>query len=122
MTVAFVAQIEQFVKASGLNLLTFDKGVRKDDIALKYLKDFHEAEGVLFVGKAQEKAWVFRSERRKNAQTGKSYAWIVRTTAMVNHYYFRILFHTGLRSDLAPRLGTHHAGGAGTKLGLNRRV
>jgi hypothetical protein len=88
MTVAFVAQIEQFVEATGVNLIAFDKGARKDDIALKYLKDFHADEGVLFVGKAQEKAWVFRSERRKNAETGKSYAWIVRTTAMVNQYYF----------------------------------
>ncbi len=88
MTIAFVAQIEQFVKATGVNLIAFDKGARKDDIALKYLKDFRADEGVLFVGKAQEKAWVFRSERRKNVQTGKTYAWIVRTTAMVNQYYF----------------------------------
>ncbi|MGI9449493.1 MAG: hypothetical protein ACR2QH_02395 [Geminicoccaceae bacterium] len=41
----------------------------------------------MFVGKAQEKTSVFRTERRKNPITGKPYLWIVRSTAMVNHYY-----------------------------------
>jgi hypothetical protein len=43
---------------------------------------------VLFVGKAQEKTPVFWTEKRKHPQTGRSYAWIVQSTAMVNHYYF----------------------------------
>jgi hypothetical protein len=43
---------------------------------------------VLFVGKAQEKATVFRTEKRRNPQTGQPYPWLVRSTAMVNHYYF----------------------------------
>src|SRR5207253_1981062 len=38
--------------------------------------------------KAQEKATVFRTERRRNAETGRSYPWIVRSTALVNQYYF----------------------------------
>lgn len=88
MTTAFVEEIERFVEHQKLPMVTFEKGQRKDDIAAKYLSDFRGNEGVLFVGKAQEKAKVFRSERRKNAQTGGSYAWIVRSTAMVNHYYF----------------------------------
>jgi hypothetical protein len=66
----------------------FNKGERKDDVAARYRTAFKGTEGVPFVGKAPEKAWVFRSERRKNPKTGTSYAWIVRTTAMVNHYYF----------------------------------
>src|SRR5437867_7583126 len=36
----------------------------------------------------REKTPVFRTERRRNPRTGKTYPWIVRTTAMVNHYYF----------------------------------
>ena len=31
---------------------------------------------------------VFRTENRKHPATGRGYAWIVRTTALVNHYYF----------------------------------
>jgi len=88
MTVAFVKQIERFAEDERVDLVAFDKGERKDDIARRYLAGFEYDEGVLFIGKAQEKAWVFRSERRNNTQTGKSYAFIVRTTAMVNHYYF----------------------------------
>jgi hypothetical protein len=42
---------------------------------------------VLFISKAQEKATVFRTEKRKHPQTGKTYPWIVRSTAMVNQYY-----------------------------------
>lgn len=88
MTEAFVKQIEHFVESERLDVVAFDRGERKDDIARRYLASFEYDEGVLFVGKAQEKSWVFRSQRRKNAETGKSFAFIVRTTAMVNHYYF----------------------------------
>jgi hypothetical protein len=82
MTTAFVKEIERFVEHQKVPMVTFEKGQRKDDIAAKYLSDFRDNEGVLFVGKAQEKAKVFRSERRKNAQTGGSYAWIVRLLAI----------------------------------------
>ena len=43
------------------------------------------------VGKAQEKITTFRTQKRRNAETGKTYPWIYRTTAMVNQYYFYIL-------------------------------
>jgi hypothetical protein len=42
---------------------------------------------VVFIGKAQEKTPVFRTERRRNEKTGVSYPWLVRSTAMVNHFY-----------------------------------
>jgi hypothetical protein len=97
MTVAFVQQIEQFVEREQLDVVAFDKGERKEDVAKRYLQHFEYDEGVLFVGKAQEKAWVFRSQRRNNPKTGKSYAFIVRTTAMVNYYYFY-----GVDGDFGP--------------------
>src|SRR4029434_8068806 len=61
-----------------------------DEVAQDYLTRFTGEEGVLFVGKAQEKASVFRTEKRRDAQ-GKRYPWIIRSTAMVNHYYFYVL-------------------------------
>ena len=57
-------------------------------MAAEHLATFTRQEGVLFVGKAQEKTPVFRTEKRRNPQTGQTYPWIVRSTAMVNHYYF----------------------------------
>jgi len=88
MTEAFVRSIEQFVSTEGVDLVTFEKGQRKDDITQKYLRSFRKSEGVLYVGKAQEKARVFRTERRRSRSTGATYPWIVQSTAMVNQYYF----------------------------------
>src|SRR5438876_4848394 len=45
---------------------SFEKGQRKDDVAAEYRKKFTAQEGVLFIGKAQEKTSVFRTERRRN--------------------------------------------------------
>jgi hypothetical protein len=84
----FIKGIEAFTTEQAIPVVTFAKGQRKDDIAAEYLADFSRTEGVLFVGKAQEKTPVFRTEKRKNPQTGQAYPWIVRSTAMVNHYYF----------------------------------
>ena len=53
----------------------------------EHLRKFRKDEGVVFVGKAQEKTPVFRTEKRRNPKTGRAYPWIVKSTAMVNHYY-----------------------------------
>ena len=85
MSQRFVDAMERFVETEGVDLITFEKGQRKDDVAQKYLAAFTGEEGVLFVGKAQEKASVFRTEKRRDARG--VYPWIIRSTAMVNHYY-----------------------------------
>jgi hypothetical protein len=43
---------------------------------------------VLFVGRAQEKAWVFRTQKRRNPATGKEYLWLTRAMLQVNYFYF----------------------------------
>jgi hypothetical protein len=86
MTNAFLASIDGFIKRKGVPLVAFKKGQRKDDVAKEHLAHFKGEEGVLFVGRAQEKAPVVRTERRYHK--GKPYAWLVRSTAMVNHFYF----------------------------------
>jgi hypothetical protein len=63
-----VDAIERFVETEGLDLVTFKKGQRKDDVAQEYLASFEHDEGVLFIGKAQEKASVFRTEKRRDAR------------------------------------------------------
>ncbi len=90
MTRAFVTSIESFAKAQEIPLIAFQKGQRKDDIAKSYRAKFSQAEGVVFIGKAQEKAKVWRTEKRYHQQSGATYPWQVRSTAMVNHYYFYI--------------------------------
>ena len=88
MTKALVADIHGFVAARGLELISFAKGQRKDDLAQEFLAGFPDTEGVLFVGRAQEKASVWRTQRRYNRVTGGSYAWLVRSTAFINFFYF----------------------------------
>jgi len=61
MTKTFVADIHGFVAARGLELVGFAKGQRKDDLAQEFLAKFSAEEGVLFVGRAQEKAGVWRT-------------------------------------------------------------
>jgi hypothetical protein len=88
MTKAFVADIHGFVAARGLELIGFAKGQRKDDLAQEFLAKFGQDEGVLFVGRAQEKAGVWHTQRRHNPVTGGSYAWLVRSSAFINFFYF----------------------------------
>jgi hypothetical protein len=88
MTKAFVADIHGFVAARGLELIGFAKGQRKDDLAQEFLARFGQDEGVLFVGRAQEKAGVWHTQRRHNPVTGDSYAWLVRSSAFINFFYF----------------------------------
>jgi hypothetical protein len=97
ITDLFVANVHDYVDAHELDLVHFRKGERKDDIAKQYLAAAAAAAGcraeelaeqVLFVGRAQEKTWVWRTQGRRDAITGKSYAWLVKDTALVNHFYF----------------------------------
>jgi len=83
----FVAAIHRFCRDQDVPLVEFAKGQRKDDVAAEHLARFAGAEGVLFVGRAQEKTRVFRTEKRRNPVTGASYPWIVSGTGVVNQFY-----------------------------------
>ena len=85
----FVARLRAFAGAHDIPLVHFARGQRKDDVMHQYLAAFEAAgrrEGVLFIGRAQEKNTVFRTEKRRAAD-GSSYPWIVRTTSVVNQFY-----------------------------------
>ena len=103
---AFVAAIHAFVDAQQVPLISFAKGQRKDDVMAEHLKRFAAPEGVVFVGRAQEKTPVIRTEKRRNPTTGQAYPWLVRSTAMINHFYvyavdqdFGPFFLKGLRGS-----------------------
>ena len=87
MSRRFVAALEAFVARHAVPLVRFHKGQRKDQVMAEHLRGFGQEEGVVFIGKAQEKTPVFRTEKRRSPKTGQPYPWIVRSTAMVNHYY-----------------------------------
>ena len=63
-------------------MVEFAAGQRKDDVMREHLAEFLAAgrtEGVVFIGRAQEKVAVFATTRRRDAE-GNSYPWIVRDT------------------------------------------
>jgi hypothetical protein len=84
----FVATIERFAHERKLDVITFTKGQRKEDVAQEYLASSDDQEKVLFIGKAQEVHKVVRTERRMNPNTGASYAWLTMSRAPINQYYF----------------------------------
>jgi hypothetical protein len=91
MTRSFVAGMERFAKQEQIPVVQFRKGQRKDDVMAEHLARFDRPEGVVMLGKAQEKTPVFRTQKRRNPETGKTYPWIVRSTAMINQYYWYCL-------------------------------
>src|SRR6266705_2549795 len=85
----FTARLAAFAGAHGIPRVDFARGQRKDDVMHEYLAGFEAAgrtEGVLFIGRAQEKNTVFRTEKRRAAD-GRPYPWIVRTTSVINQFY-----------------------------------
>jgi len=97
MSKRFVADIARFAAVQHVPLVHFAKGQRKDDVMHEHLATFTGTDAIVFVGVAQEKAHVFRTERRHNPTTGAPYPWIVTSTAVVNHYYFY-----GVDDDFGP--------------------
>src|SRR5215212_700495 len=85
-TDAFSAAMRRFARDQQVPWVDFAKGQRKDDVMHAHLTRFDREEGVLFIGRAQEKTSLFRTERRRDTN-GESYPWIVRSTGVVNQFY-----------------------------------
>jgi hypothetical protein len=83
---AFTRSVRSFAASGGIPWVDFAKGQRKDDVAQEYLAGFAGTEGVLFIGRAQEKVPLFRTRKRRRAD-GSSYPWIAAETGVVNQYY-----------------------------------
>jgi hypothetical protein len=94
---AFVEAIEAYAHTRQLPMLTFEKGQRKDDIVAPYVKQAAGQEGILLIGKAQEKATTFRTHKGHGPHSRDSYPHLYRSTAIVNHYYFY-----GVDQDFGP--------------------
>jgi len=86
ITDRFAREMHRFAAAQQIPWVDFVKGQRKDDVMHEHLASFTAQEGVVFIGRAQEKTKLFRTEKRRDAQ-GKSYPWIVASTGVVNQFY-----------------------------------
>ena len=86
VTDSFSAAMRRFARDQRVPWVDFAKGQRKDDVMHEHLAGFTAQEGVLFIGRAQEKTSLFRTERRRD-ERGDSYPWVVRSTGVVNQFY-----------------------------------
>jgi hypothetical protein len=89
-TGAFYAEVRAFADRNSIPLVEFRPGQRKDDVMRERLAQFPaegRTEGVVFIGRAQEKVSVWATTRRRDAE-GKPYPWIVRESRVVTQWYF----------------------------------
>jgi hypothetical protein len=91
MSRAFVKAIHDFAKREGIEIVSFAKGERKDEVTKKFLQGFCAEEGMLYIGKAQEKFASFRVTKKFSERTGMSFPWLSRGTVLCNHYYFYLV-------------------------------
>lgn len=87
ISASFSQAIHQFAEERAIPWVDFAKGQRKDDVMHQHLTGFQGSEGVVFIGRAQEKTSVFRTEKRRDPD-GHRYPWVAKTTAVINHFYF----------------------------------
>ena len=85
----FVQAVETFAQQHQVPLIHFVRRQRKDDVAAWYRARFQPAEGVVFIGIAQEKATSFKA-RKVVAQTGHVSFDFSRQSVAVNHIYFYV--------------------------------
>ena len=89
MTKAFVADIHGFVAARGLELVSFAKGQRKDDLAQEFLAEVHRARrGCCSSAGPRRRPGCGVPSAATTRSTGGSYAWLVRSSAFINFFYF----------------------------------
>jgi hypothetical protein len=86
ITETFAAQVKAFAEREGIPLVHFEKGQRKDDVAASYRRKFTKAEGVVFIGVAQEKMMGWKARKETN---GKMVRFLFSLQSVfVRHYYF----------------------------------
>ena len=72
ITERFVKNIRDYADQHDVPIIAFEKGQRKEDVAAEHLRQSDGTEGILLIGKAQEKVRTFRTEGRRNDR-GETY-------------------------------------------------
>ncbi len=88
-TEAYRKAVEQYAKERGLDIVSFEKHADKDQIARNQLKKNPRQQGVVLIGKAQEKALGYKAQKKKKGKR----VWFdySRQRLFVRYYYFYIL-------------------------------
>ena len=89
MTENFKKAVETFAQEMGRDVYTFSRGEEKDEVARQHAELFGVTNGVVLIGKAQEKSKAFGS--RRNDREGKVWFDYFRRQVNVIHYYFYLM-------------------------------
>ena len=85
----FVRDVTMFADAGQIPVVHFERGQRKDDVAAEHRARFTGAEGVVFIGVAQERASAFKARKLTGSERGVLFEFS-RQAVAVNHYYFYV--------------------------------
>ena len=90
MTRDFVAAVETFAQDRKIPMVSFatKKEQRKEDVAITFRDRESTHDCVLFIGTAQEKAYVPRISSTVANTSGRKIPWLKKSSAMVKHFYF----------------------------------
>jgi hypothetical protein len=83
----FVREGATFADAGKIRVVHFERGQRKDDVAAEHRARFTGADGVVFIGVAQERASSFKAQKQTGPEGGVHFDF-ARHSVSVNHYYF----------------------------------
>jgi len=89
MTERFKRAVELYAESMGRKIYQFSKDEEKDKVAQEHANLFGVEEGLVLIGKAQEKSNAFRSQRRDRG--GKVWFEYERRNVQVTHYYFYLM-------------------------------
>ena len=71
MSRSFVKATHDFGQREGVEIVAFAKGQRKDEVTRERLAGFSASEGVLYIGKAQERFASFRAIKTISVHNGQ---------------------------------------------------
>jgi len=83
----FVQDVVSYAQRHLVPIVQFERGQRKDAVAAQYRARFHEAEGVVFIGVAQERQFSFKATKQVVPPRAVHFSFS-RQSVAVNQYYF----------------------------------
>jgi hypothetical protein len=83
----FVQAVATFADQHTIPIVQFERGQRKDELAARSRARFHAAQGVVFIGVAQERQFSFKATKHLVTAKVVHFAFS-RQAVAVKHYYF----------------------------------
>lgn len=84
----FVQAVAAFADQYLVPVVPFERGQRKDDVAASYRARFRAAEGVVFIGVAQERQWSFKATKHITPPRAVHFSFSRQTVAVKQYYFY----------------------------------